>query len=355
MTSSLDRPHLLGAAALVAAAGTLLVGLFAATGTEKLGYDFRAVYYPAAESVRDGESPYDDLSEGSLPYVYPPQVAIAVVPLTTLGKDLAALVAVLVSLGALLGALAVVGVRDIRCYAAVILWAPGWNALEMANISALLVLALALAWRFRPTVWPLGAVLGIAVSAKLFLWPLLVWAAAGRRLRATAAAIGVGLAVTFGAWAAIGFDGLATYAEQLAEIEFASSYSLRAMAEELGFDPLVGTLCSVLAGGALLGATVRLSRGGDELRSFTCAVGAALVLTPVVWQHYLALLAVPLALARPRFGLVWLVPALLWLSPRAGNGDGIEPFLPAIVAAVVLTTILSRARSGATVPAGSHA
>jgi hypothetical protein len=332
----------------------LLFGLFDAAGTERFGYDFRAVYYPAAESVRAGESPYD-FPEGSLPYVYPPQVAIAVVPLTTLGEDLAALVAVLVSLGALIGALAVVGVRDIRCYAAVLLWAPGWNALEMANVTALLVLALALAWRFRATVWPLGAVLGVAVSAKIFLWPLLVWAAAGRRLLATAVAVGVASAVTLGAWAVIGFDGLSTYREQLAEIDFANSYSLRAMAEELGLDPLVGTLASVLVGGALLGATMRLSRRGDEVRSFTCAVGAALVLTPVVWQHYLALLAVPLALARPRFGVVWVLPVLLWLSPRAGNGDGIEPFLPAIVAALVLGVILSHPRSHAAVPAGSHA
>jgi hypothetical protein len=331
---------------LVGVAAVLLVGLFGAIGSEKLGHDFRAAYYEAAEAIRSGDSPYATPgdTEWWLPYVYPPQLALAVLPLTSLGKDVAALIAVLVCLGALAGALAAVGVRDPRCYAAVVLWAPGWNALEMANVSALLALGLGLAWRFRATVWPLAAVLGVAVSTKLILWPLLVWVAASRRLYAAGLAVAIGAAVTFAAWAAIGFDGLASYPDHLDSVDSQSSYSIRALAVELGFTEATGNLVMALVGGALLLATVNLARRGDDRRAFTCAVGAALALTPVVWQHYLVLLVVPLALARPRFGVVWLLPVVLWLSPRAANGDGLEPYLPALVTAVLLTYLLVRPR-----------
>ena len=71
-------------------------------------------------------------------------------------------------------------------------------------------------------------------------------------------------------------------------------------------------------GGALLVLCFLYARGGDEVRSFTCAVAATLALSPIVWLHYLVVLLVPLAIARPRFSLLWLLPALLWVSPKPG-------------------------------------
>jgi hypothetical protein len=327
---------------VVGAAAIFMVALFAAAGSEKLGYDFRTVYLPAAESVWHGESPYVADDDGGLPYVYPPQLAILVVPFTALPVDVAAVLAVLLSLGALLGALALVGVRDIRCFAAVLVWAPGWNSLEMANVSALLALLLAIAWRFRSTVWPLAAALGLTVSLKLFLWPVLVWTAARRQFRALVAALAVGLAVTLASWAIIGFAGLTSFPDQLSKVEFDASYSIVAIAEELGLGSAVGRVLTVLVGGIALAGVVYLARRGDDLGSFTASIAAALALTPVVWQHYLVLLAVPLAIARPRFSAAWLLPILLWVSPRADNGDVVQVVMPAIVAALLVAIVLSR-------------
>jgi hypothetical protein len=65
-----------------------------------------------------------------------------------------------------------------------------------------------------------------------------------------------------------------------------------------------------------------------------------LAFSPIVWLHYLVLLLVPLAIARPRFSAVWLLPLLLWLTPLNGNGELIQPLLPALVAAAVIVLCL---------------
>lgn len=346
--ASLGRSRTVSTGVLIGVAAIMMVALVAAYGSERLGYDFRAGYLPAAESVRVSGSPYVtpevQTADGRLPYVYPPQLAIAFVPLTAISADVAAALAFLAAFCALMGALALVGVRDLRCYAAVLIWAPGWNALEMANVTAALTLALALAWLYRATIWRLAIVLGLAISTKLFLWPLLVWAIYTRRFRAAGFAVAIGLAVPLTAWAAIGFEGFISYPDQLGRIPVEDSYSIVSVTMGLGYESVVGFVLMAIVGVALLGTLVHLGRQGDELRAFICGIAAALVFTPVAWQHYLALLAVPLALA----SAIWLLPALLWISPRDGHGEGLEPFLPALVAVVLLVVMLARPRAGST-------
>jgi hypothetical protein len=360
-TSSRGLSRTLVTAVLVAAAAMLLVTLFAAIGSDRLGHDFRA-YVAAAENVREGQSPYPSsespLVEEGRAYVYPPQLAIALVPLTSLSVDVASALGFLAALGALLGALAVLGIRDMRCYAALLVSAPAWNSLEMANLSAALPLGLALAWRFRSTLWPLGTVLGLTVAAKLFVWPVLIWTVATKRVRAAALAATIGVGVTVGAWATIGFDGLKAYPrllERLADVHADDSYSFVGVVDALGLDDVIGRLAMLVVGGGLLVACARLGRDGDDRRAFTCAVVAALALTPIVWQHHLAILFVPLALARPRFSAIWLAPAILWLAPRAGNGEGLEPLIPVAVVTLVVVALLRPTRARVTSPAGARA
>jgi hypothetical protein len=38
----------------------------------------------------------------------------------------------------------------------------------------------------------------------------------------------------------------------------------------------------------------------------TACLAASLALTPVVWIHYFVVLLIPIALARPRFSMIWL-------------------------------------------------
>jgi hypothetical protein len=347
--SALGWPRTLGTGVLAAAAAISVVALLALVGSDRLGWDFRYTYVRAASLVLDGESPYPPLDNAVIgsgtAYVYPPQLAVVLAPVTALPDDVVVGLAFLGAVAALMGSLALLGIRDPLCYAAVLAWAPVSSALEATNLNAFLALAAAAAWRFRHTVWPLASVLGLAISTKLFLWPLAVWALAAGRHRALVRAIVLGVAVTFGAWAAIGFADLTRYTEILSRFSEVqgeeNSYSILAAATSLGLAAPVGHVLALASCGALLAVCFVLARRDpDSERAFVAAIGAALAVTPVAWLHAYALLVVPLALARPRFSVLWLLPILLWVCPRGGNGEPVQTLLPVVVAGVIVVSAL---------------
>jgi hypothetical protein len=350
-TSASRRPGL-GTVVLVFFAVLMTVAVVvygAAIGL--LAWDVRFAYLPAAESVLHGHSPYpglhDPILEDQKGYVYPPQLVLLLLPLTALPVPVASVI-VAIGLLALLGlTLWILDVRDVRCYAAAYLWVPSVSAVLLGNLSIPLAFAVAVTWRYRDRVWPPAWALGLAVSAKLLMWPMLVWTVATRRLRATAWAVVIGLAATLVAWAAIGFDGLTGYPallRRLSEIQSERSYSLVGMAATAGLGGTAGRVLTLALGAALLVACVLLARRGDEERSFTCAVAATLVLSPIVWLHYLVVLLVPMAILRPRFSALWLLPVLLWISPKPGYAEGVATFAPAIAAVILVGLLLARPR-----------
>jgi len=320
-------------------------------GLGKLGWDVRFAYLPAAEAVLHGRSPYPALDDPILldqkGYVYPPQLLFLVLPLTVLPVALAG-IGVAVGLGALVVAtLRLLGVSDVRCYAAAFLWMPTMSGILLSNVSIPLAFAAAVIWRYRDSVWPPAVALGLTVSAKLLFWPLLVWTAVTGRLRATAWAVAIGVGVTLAAWAAIGFDGLGGYPallRRLSEIQSENSYSFVGIAHTLGLPEWVGQALMLASGGALVVLCALFARRGDDFRSFTAALGATLALSPIVWLHYLVVLLVPMAIARPRFTPLWLLPILLWTSPKPGYAEGVQTFPPAIVVTILLVVLLTRPR-----------
>jgi alpha-1,2-mannosyltransferase len=320
-------------------------------------FDF-AIFLNAADDVRSGESPYvdpDTVSEDApAPYVYPPLLAIVLIPATALPDEVAGSspVGVLVSLllvACVVGALLVLDVRDWRCYPVALLYPPTLENIEYGAVGPVLALLVALAWRYRDRVLAVSAALGGAIVLKVFLWPLLVWLAATRRWAAAlgAAAVTVGLALS--SWAVIGFRGLGDYPEllrRLSDVEAENSYSAFAVLVALGLPATLARVLVVVAAAALLVLAWRVARGtghdgeGDR-RAFVLALAAGFVLTPILWLHYLVLLVVPIALARPRLSVLWFVPlaltvfeALDWYRgwPR---GDGPALASVAVVAALV--------------------
>ena len=176
---------------------------------------------------------------------------------------------------------------------------------------------------------------------------MFVWMLALRRVKSVVAALLIGLAVTFVAWAAIGFDGLSGYpGSPPAPLGASVGAELLARGHggTLGLDPIVGKVATLVVGGALLVGCIVLARRGDEPRSFTCAVAATLALSPIVWLHYLVALLVPLAIVRPRFSWIWLLPVLLWVSPKPGYAEGFQTFVPALAAAILIAVILGRSQ-----------
>ena len=314
-----------------------------------LAWDVRFAYLPAAEAVLDGDSPYpaldDPILEDQKGYVYTPQLLFALMPFTPLPNGVVGVIVAAALLALLLLTVRMLEIRDVRCYAAALLWVPSVSGVLLGNISIPLAFAVAVAWRYRDEMWKPAWALGLAISAKLLMWPLLVWTMATRRLRATAWAVLIGFAVTLAAWAAIGFDGLTGYPDllrRLSDIQSERSYSLVGMASTAGLGEPVGQALTLLVGGALLAGCVVFARRSDDTRSFTCAVAATLALSPIVWLHYLVVLLVPVAIARPRFSLLWLLPVLLWVSPRPGYAEGLQTFVPAVAVVILVAVLLAR-------------
>ncbi|HEX4746078.1 MAG TPA: glycosyltransferase 87 family protein, partial [Gaiellaceae bacterium] len=206
--------------------------------------------------------------------------------------------------------------------------------IEYGAVGPVLALLVALAWRYRERAAVAASALGGAIVLKVFLWPLLVWLAATRRLAAAAGAAVVALGLALLSWAAIGFDGIADYPDllrRLSAFEAENSYSVFAALVALGASETVARALVVLGAAALLGAAWRLGRGESrdrDRRSLTLALAAAFALTPILWLHYLVLLVVPIALARPRLSGLWLAPLALTVCELLGwyrgwpRGDG---------------------------------
>jgi alpha-1,2-mannosyltransferase len=335
---------------IVLALTPVVVGAFflsASYAHDSLAYDFRHAYLHAAEDLVDGTSPYPELNDPRLAaetaYVYPPLLGWALAPATLLANNVAYVVAALVSLALILGTLLVLGVRDWRSYGAAVLWAPTLIGIQTASASLLVVFLVALAWRYREHTSSFAASLGLGIAVKLFVWPLLVWTFACGRVRAGVAAVVAAALAVLVPWAFLAFEDLSRYPsilERLAELEAKKSYSFVGVTDGLGLGTTAGQVLAVSVGFALLSICVVLGRRGDDLRSFTAAVAAALAFTPVIWQHYLVLLLVPLAVARPRFSGLWLLPIALWLAERDGNGEPIQTVLPLLVTVVVVTALL---------------
>jgi hypothetical protein len=311
-------------------------------GDSTLAVDFRP-FYRGADAVLDGQTPYpaadDPLTAETGPYVYPPLGALLAIPAQIVSFE-AAGVALLVLLT--LAALAipfVLGVRDWRCYGMILLWPPVWNAIQTGNMTLLLGLAAALAWRFRDSRAIPSVLLGVTLAAKLFLWPLVVWLAATRRLLTGLLTVVLGALLLALSWAAIGFAGLADYPELMRRLQDSvgmDSYTLYVVGLDLGLPSPLARFLWLAVGGALLAAVVVLGRRSDERSAFILALAAALALTPIVWLHYFALLLLVVALAQPRLGLLWFLPLGLLVTPGSGHPSPVETAATLAIAALVI-------------------
>lgn len=320
----------LGWLASVAFCGVLPAAILAVVFASSIGdgsaaIDFRP-FYRAAEALLAGETPYPAadalLTASGQPYVYPPLSALLSIPLTVLPLAVAEVLVMVVQVLLVLAIPYLLGVRDWRCYGILLLWPPVISAIQTGNVTLWLGVACALAWRWRDRAVPSAACLGATFAIKFFLWPLLVWLVASRRIATAALALAVGLVLLIASWATIGFDGLRGYPELLRRLEDAvgdDAYTVFNLASDLGAPDAIARALWLGLGFALLAACVVLARKGDERSSFVLVLAAALALTPLVWLHYFALLAVACSIARPRLGVVWFVPLAMFVATGVGD------------------------------------
>jgi hypothetical protein len=313
------------------------------------------VLLAAGRDVTEGRSPYPSpasIHPGNYDYfVYPAPVAVVAAPLALLPFKLAATIFSLSMIACAVLTLRVLQVGDWRCYGAAFLWFPTLLAISVGNVTPLLALCVAVLWRFRDR-WAVAALaVAVAVTAKLFLWPLLVWLLVTRRfVAAVAAALGSAI-VALGAWAAIGFRGLGEYLHllsKLARAEEDDSFSFAAFAHSLGASGPSSRLLALALGALLVAAMfVSASRRDGDRRAFVLALAAAFVLSPIVWLHFFALLLVPVALVEPRVTPIWLLPASFWALKNGESHTNLGStwrigFCLAVTALVLLAAYGSR-------------
>jgi len=308
--------------------------------------DFRP-YYLAAQDVVHGRTLYPALDTATLAsgreYVYPPLTAILVAPLTALSLTWAAAVWV-VLLGLLVVAtLYVAGVRDWRCYPIALLWVPTLNAVGLGQITVLLGLGAALAWRYRDEARVAALSVAATLALKLILWPLVVWLAATRRHRAALYAIALAAVLFVASWAVVGFAGVDGYFELLRRIRALSeddAYSVFVVATEAGLSTRVAHAIGFALTALTLVGCVLLGRRGNERGAFVFAIATALLASPIVWRHYFELLIPAVAVAQPTLGVVWFAPLAMWFV-STGSGNGPSEDTAATVGIAALTVVLA--------------
>jgi hypothetical protein len=328
----------------VAAFGAILVMGFRA-GTGAWALDFNGNFTLPARDILRGVSPYDPVylshvrdavAAGHTPdhfskgvfVTYPAPTLLIGIPFTYLPHAVAEWlwVGLMVACAAL--ALRLTGVRDWRVYGAALLTPALGYGLLYGAMDCLLMLALAAVWRWRGQARRGGLALGAAIALKLLFIPLVAWLIFTRRFTAAFIAVASAAALWLAGWALIGFHGFADYphlVSLLSEIEKNQGYSSVAYAHALGLGDGVADAVPYVLGACItfvLWRVLRLGGPRADAHAFLLAIVAVLAFSPIVWQHYLTLLLVPLSVLRPRLSLAWLLPSLLWLTPFAAFDPG---------------------------------
>ena len=189
------------------------------------------------------------------------------------------------------------------------------RGLFFGNITILLLLPLALAWRWRSHAVKAGLAVAAGIAIKPVVLSLLAWLLLTRRFLAAGGATIASAALVVVPWAALGFDGLRSYPRLLDRLDEVYGPGTDALPTALAWvgssDNARRAIC-LAAAMLLLVLAFRLRRRTDgDLCVFATMIGASIVAAPIVWPHYLALLLVPLAIARPRPDPAWALPYAL--------------------------------------------
>ncbi len=334
---------------VLAGVGLIVLTLAVASlpGSRGFAYDF-AAYYQAAVRLAAGSGIYQPETlmgpfrpgPGGL-YLYPPPLAAVLSPFARVPLEVLASGWLLLRLLLLFAAFGLMPVRrEVRLatlgVAAMSL--PVLTDLNLGNVSILVLFLSAATWRYLDH--PMGS---IALASALFLRPSLAVVVAGwfgqARLSAVLwtvlAAAGIMVALLPIAGASAYTDYLRVLANVSDVAGVPENGDLGSAALSLGAGPTLAWV-AVLAGYAsgVFGLLLAVRRGDAEL-TYQVALGASLLLSPLLWVHYLALLALPGAFLAAR-GRPWgvLLPLLGWLP---------EPVRPMVALAALWLPFLASA------------
>ena len=337
-----SEPLALGVAAL----GLLLIGLaiaFSAGRTPNWAYDLRAYYDGALRLVASG-TPYqsETLAGPFQPgpfglYLYSPLPALLTVPLTSVSLDSAALIWVGLRVLLLVLTCALMPVpRTIRLLTLGIaaFSQPVLYDLDLGNVSLVVTFLSVVVWRWLDR--PLGSLaLAVSLSVRPTMAVLLAWWALRLRWRPMLWTIAFGLLVVGVTLPFLSLQRWLDWATVLRNVSDVMGIPSNADAGSavllLGGPTWVGT-AALFAGYVIAVLAVLWSLRRDRELGFVVTLMASLLLSPLLWAHYLTLLLVPAAFLTAR-GRWWglLLPLLGWLPevavPLIALAGMLAPFL----------------------------
>jgi hypothetical protein len=287
-----------------------------------MGFDFRGTLWEPARALLDSGPIYPEPTRASIvignPSIYPPFLIIGSVPFALLPVTFASWLW-FVALGAsVFASMWILGLRDWRCHVLAVTCPVVIHGMSFGNVTILLLLPLALAWRYRDRWRVVGLAVGAAIAAKLFVWPLLVWLLLTRRFAAAAWAAVLAGALLLGSWAVVGFEGFREYPDLLDAVQdvYATrSASVATVAARFGASVSLAVVISALVGLVLLLVAAWVVRRSDgDRRAFALILTATILASPIVWPNYAALLLVPIAVTWSRLAAPWFFGYLVWLA-----------------------------------------
>ena len=380
-----------------------LLQLIGFSGDVQWGYDF-SFYWAAASHLVQGQPIYSATQlagpyppQGQDGFLYPPPFAAVLAPLAAvLPSDprtvnwLWFAIGLVILVVSVLAVARAEGLGGSGARFAILrgrgAWWPVAGALALPPVVAELVLGnvhleilglLSLAWLgirrdSRNGELAAGAAIGVAAVIKVFPGLLVLWLLASRRYRAAAAAVGAAVLLALVTLPITGIQPWLDYPTVLANLG-APSDTTDTLAPTIWLAPILGFALAralvTVAGVALVvvlgwrarrsaapsaAATPWASPNAALAASFAAAIAASVLIAPAVYQHYLAILVLPLLLglaAGVRLRWLALSYLLMWGGKQAALGDlqwVVNKGLPTLGALVLLAALVERAvRSGA--------
>ena len=309
------------------------------------GYDYLA-YVNAAERLIATGSLYqaETLSGPYRPgpfglYMYAPPLGVSLQPATGLGFDAGMWTWYIAHVLALIAACVLLPVRPlIRLFTFVVAAFSFAVTKDMAlgNVSVLILLPTVVAWRWLDR--PLGSIAqAFAISIRPTLGILLIWQLLRRQWRAVAWTVLAGSLLIVFTLPFVGLEGYLDYLTVLRNMSDVTgvlyNYDLGSIALAPGAvrqaprSPRVGYVIAI--------AAILLSLRRDRELGFVVTVMASLLLSPLLWDHYLAMLVLPAAFLAER-GRPWASSCRCWRGSRSSTNPGRVLFPVIVVAATLL-------------------
>jgi alpha-1,2-mannosyltransferase len=198
-----------------------------------------------------------------------------------------------------------------------VMW-PVSYAIKLGQVTPLLFLGFAVAWRFMERPAAVGVVGGLGGVLKIQPALVLGWALITGRWRAVV----IGAAATAGAvLLTLPVTGIGPYADYVAllgrvsgAVDTPNNMSPGAVAYALGMDAGAAGVLQLAAMGLAVGLAVVAARRGAPEAGLLAAIVVSQVASPVLWSHYAVVLLLPIA---------WLLDRRQWWATAIPLGTSI--------------------------------